>query len=89
MLKSMRHGGRENWPGIRVLILRRSFPELRRTLITRAKDQYADAVNEGRVKWRREMEAVREELRRLGVLPPADEEDRNRKRRKKRAVASR
>jgi hypothetical protein len=25
---------------------------------------------EGRVKWRREMEAVRAELRRLGITPP-------------------
>ncbi len=57
--------------------------------LKKAEHMYEVVVGfEGRVKWRREMEAVRVELRRLGVLPPEGEENKNTKKGKKRAVAS-
>ena len=63
--------------------------------LKKAEHMYEVVVGfEGRVKWRREMEAVRDELRRLGVLPPAVERPVGEKAasakgdRKKRSVAS-
>ena len=60
--------------------------------LKKAEHMYEVVVGfEGRVKWRREMEAVREELRRLGVLPSEDEGGKRKRKAKskKRAVASR
>ena len=58
--------------------------------LKKAEHMYEVVVGfEGRVKWRREMEAVRAELRRLGVLPPVVERASGVKGdRKRRSVAS-
>ncbi len=60
--------------------------------LQKAEHMYEVVVGfEGRVKWRREMEAVRTELRRLGVLASEDEiaKKKRKSKSKKRAVASR
>lgn len=56
--------------------------------LKKAEHMYEVVVGfEGRVKWRREMEAVRTELRRLGVLPPVGEKPARTKVRKKSAAS--